>query len=110
MNSQPLPVTIITGALEACQAGCGIDCSLPENQAEALAEVERKFSGRVKLTFCSALALDTCGLPSQLLDKVRSKVVALPLLVIKGKPCIAGYFDIRMMCTAVEAALEIDSD
>ncbi|MBI2957824.1 MAG: hypothetical protein HYY32_03175 [Chloroflexi bacterium] len=109
MKGEPLAVFIITGRTAYCDAGCGLDWSVRDNQEAAKAEASARFGGKVALAFCDAGDAD-CPAPQELLARARAGSVPLPLLAINGAPRITGDFDMRMMWVIVEAALEMNGD
>ena len=108
MSGELLSVSIVEdGSAGKCDARCGVDWSLDENRQAAQKEIRARFGQRVGLSFYDMAAPTECRVPADIVDRVLSKSIAAPLLVIDGELRIAGYFDIRMMCDTIQAALEM---
>lgn len=116
MSGEPLAVVVVPAVVGAnaaeagqCDAGCGLDWSLPANQEEARAQAWSKFGRRVSLSFCPPAELGACGLPD-IPGRITSQALDLPLLLIDGDLRIAGNFDMRMMLGLIETELEMEID
>lgn len=95
---------------QKCDARCGTDWTREDNRAEARRMVRERFGERVSLTFVDLADDAGPGLPQDVLGRIRSGGLALPLLLINGEPRITGYFDMRMATDVIEAELEMQRD
>ncbi len=101
-------ITILGGSSrEECDASCGEDWSSPEVIALARQRIKNGFGDKVRLEY---LDLSKATVNRQTLEwsqVIRSKNLAVPLLLINGEPRISGQFDIRQLLDAIEAEMEI---
>ena len=108
---EPVQVTIYSDSrgCAKCQAECGLDfCSLAVQQ-EVLDRVRERFGGRIRLDYFDLSDAETRRQNQEIVGRMVAQGLELPLLLINGKPKIAGYFDARMLVDMVEVELEMAS-
>lgn len=105
-----MKITILGGNAEGeCEVGCGEDWSSQE--AITLA------SGRIKERFGEDIPLEYIDLSDDSAEKntrewkemIKSRNLALPLLLLDGELRISGQFDIRQLLDVVEVEREVGS-
>lgn len=103
-----IQITILgDSSREECDASCGEDWSSPEVIALARHRIKDGFGNKVRLEY---LSLSKATANHQVLEwsqVIKSKSLAVPLLLINGDPRISGRFDIRQLLDAIEAEIEI---
>ncbi len=103
-----IQITILgDSSREECDASCGEDWSSPEVITLARQRIKDGFGDKVRLEY---LELSKVTANRQVLEwsqVIRSKNLAVPLLLINGEPRISGQFDIRQLLDAIEAEIEI---
>ncbi len=100
-------IIIDDSSIKKCDASCGIDWSSAEAIALANQQIKARFGDRVELKY---LDLSKTALDHQVLvwqQKIRSKNLLPPLLVINGEVRISGQFDIRMLLDTIDTEIEI---
>ena len=105
-NKESLQVTILHDKTRrTCDAACGVDWSLPASIALARRQIKDRFGNRARLRYFD-LSKATPGVVKwdQL---VKEQGLALPALLIEGKPRISGDFDYRQLLDAIEAEMEM---
>ena len=109
-RAAPIQVTILdqsrTGRI--CDAACGEDWFSPEVRKEALDRVHKRFGDKVSIEFLDLEEPQTRERSREIVDKVQSGELLLPLLMINGQVRIAGDFDLRMLVDMIDAQGELD--
>lgn len=106
--SPSIQVTIIDDArAEKCEGHCGLDFSSPQ-AVEELAELLKKLFGEtVQFEYFNlAEPLTSCSY-SEIVERIKTENLALPLLLINGNLRISGYFDIYLLQNVIQAELEM---
>lgn len=100
-------VTVLDGAGRAgCEARCGLDLSSPEVMRSTAEALRRRFGSRVELHYTSLDAMGPAA-PAGIAERIRDGDLALPLLLVNGKPRISGCFDLHSMQEVIQAEIEM---
>ncbi len=93
-------------ARPSCEARCGLDLSSAEALASTAEALRRRFGSRVELQY---RALDAAGAaaPPGISRRLAAGELALPLLLINGRPRISGYFDLHALQEVIQAEIEM---
>jgi len=110
-NQNPEDVIQITildnSSREECDASCGEDWSSPEVIALARQRIKDGFGDKIRLEYLDLARAITNRQVLEWSQVIRSKNLAVPLLLINGEPRISGQFDIRQLLDVIEAEIEI---
>ena len=108
MKRQPrILVTVVDDATSPkCEARCGLDLSSPEVLKSTTGVLRKLFGSRVKLEY-STLDAVQAGPLAGIAEKVKGGELALPLLLINGKPRVSGYFDLHLLQESIQAEIEM---
>lgn len=90
-----------------CAESCGVNWLLSENQGEARERLRVKFGDRVKIEFFDLASLKMGKKGKEILDRVKTQNLLLPLLMVNGHLRISGFFDIRMLIDVIDAQGEM---
>ena len=100
-------VTVVDeAAIPNCDARCGLDLSSPEIFKSTTDALRKLFGSRVKIELISLAAMKSGSL-SAIAHRVDSGDLALPLLLINGKPRISGCFDLHSLQEVIQAEIEM---
>jgi len=111
MSPRQITVHIVdNNAGQKCDARCGTDWSRDESQSEARKTLQSRFGDRVGLAFVDLARDAGAGIPRDVLRRISSGDIALPVLLIDGELRITGYFDMRMAADVIEAELEMQRE
>jgi hypothetical protein len=100
-------VTVVDDATSPkCEARCGLDLSSPEVLKSTTGVLRKLFGSRVKLEY-STLDAVQAGTLAVIAEKVEGGELALPLLLINGKPRVSGYFDLHLLQESIQAEIEM---
>jgi hypothetical protein len=100
-------VTVVDDATSPkCEARCGLDLSSPEVLKSTTGVLRKLFGSRVKLEY-STLDAVQAGPLAVIAEKVKGGELALPLLLINGKPRVSGYFDLHLLQESIQTEIEM---
>lgn len=92
---------------EKCEGRCGLDFSSPE-AVESVTELLNKLYGeKVQLQYLDLAEPSTSHSHPEIVERVRTENLALPLLLINGNLRISGYFDIYLLQNVIQAEMEM---
>jgi hypothetical protein len=108
VKGQPrILVTVVDDATSPkCEARCGLDLSSPEVFKSTTGVLRKLFGSRVKLEY-TRLDVIQAGPLAEIAGRVKSGELALPLLLINGKPRVSGYFDLHLLQESIQAEIEM---
>jgi glutaredoxin len=108
VKRQPsIVVTVVDDATSPkCEARCGLDLSSPEVFKSTAGVLRKLFGSKVKLEYAKLDAVQAGGL-AEIAEKVKGGELALPLLLINGKPRVSGYFDLHLLQESIQAEIEM---
>lgn len=109
MTWQPsIQVTVFDNSQgEKCEGRCGLDLSAP-GALESITELLNKlYGGSVQLEYLDLAEPSISSAHPEIVERVRVESLSLPLLLINGKLRISGYFDIRLLQSAIQIETEM---
>lgn len=112
MASQPpIQLTILDDSQgEKCEAGCGLDFSLPDVFRSTAEVLSKLYGENVRLEFLDLVEPSVSKANPGIVERVRSGSLSLPILLINGRLRISGYFDIHLLQKALQAHIEIERE
>jgi hypothetical protein len=100
-------VIVVDDAASAkCDARCGLDLSCPDVLESTTQVLHKMFGKRVGLEYVRLDAIQP-GPLAEVADRVKGGELALPLLLINGKPRVSGYFDLHLLQESIQAEIEM---
>ena len=106
--SSSIQVTIIDDAkAEKCEGHCGLDFSTPQAVEEIAGLLNKLYGETVRLEYLNLAEPSTSRSHPEIVERVRTENLALPLLLINGNLRISGYFDIYLLQNVIQAELEM---
>ncbi|HEX77262.1 MAG TPA: hypothetical protein G4O03_02475 [Dehalococcoidia bacterium] len=111
MAARPLRVVIFDDSQghPGCDAECGLDLRSLRVQQEILERLRQRFGEGVSIEYHDLHDPQIRDQHPDIAERVAAQSLELPLLLINGKPRIAGYFDARMLVDMIEAEMEMGS-
>ena len=92
---------------EQCDFHCGVTWHSANLQELAAKHLTERFGDQITLDYLDLADPLAEQRDHELISRIKSQGLPLPLLALNGEPRIAGYFDIRMLIDAVEVEQEI---
>ena len=89
-----------------CEARCGLDLSSAEVFRSTAEALRRRFGSRVELQYAT-LDEGRAAVPAGIAERLTRGDLALPLLLVNGRPRISGYFDLHSMQEVIQAEIEM---
>lgn len=109
MSKRPVQVTIINDPLQKqdCDGACGTDWSSLHALDTARKQIQEKFGDSINLTYLDIAEGTTTEEMEKWIERIQSKNLFAPLLIINGHMRISGSFDTRQLLDAIEATKEM---
>ena len=106
-HQRTILVTVVDDAASPkCEARCGLDFSSAETFESTVEVIRKTFGSRVRLEYARLGAIQT-GPLAEIAARVKGGELALPLLLVNGKPRVSGYFDLRLLQESIQAEIEM---
>jgi len=106
--SSSIQVTIIDDdKAEKCEGHCGLDFSSPQAVEELSGLLNKLYGEAVELEYLNLAEPSASRLYPEIVGRIRTENLALPLLLINGNLRISGYFDIYLLQNVIQAELEM---
>jgi disulfide oxidoreductase YuzD len=90
-----------------CEGHCGLDFSSPEAVEEVAKLLNKLYGEKVQLEYLDLAEPSTSRSYPEIVERIRTEHLALPLLLINGNLRISGYFDIYLLQSAIQVELEM---
>ena len=101
-------VTILDNAkAEKCEGRCGLDLSSPDAVKQVTASLNKLYGDKAHLEYLELAEPATSLLHPEIVERIKSDELSLPLLLINDKLRIAGYFDIHLLQSAIQIELDM---
>ncbi len=106
MPERSIQITILNDKRKlSCEADCGIDWSSSEAIELASQQIKERFDKETNLEYVELAQANTNT--QEWKNRIETKNLSLPLLIINGQLRISGPFDIRQLLDTIEAEIEI---
>ena len=106
--SPPIRVTVIDDAkAEKCQGHCGFDFSSPEAVEEVAGLLNKVYGEQVQFECLDLSEPSTIRSYPEIVERIKTENLPLPLLLINGNLRISGYFDIYLLQNAIQVEQEM---
>ena len=106
--SPSVQVTIIDDSKsEKCEGHCGLDFSSPKVVEEVAELLNKQYGETVQLEHINLAEPSTSNTHSEIIERIRTENLVLPLLLINGNLRISGYFDVHLLHNIIQAELEM---
>ena len=92
---------------EKCEGRCGLDFSSPEAVESVIELLNKLYGEKVQLQYLDLAKPSTSHSYPEIVERVRTENLALPLLLINGNLRISGYFDIYLLQSVIQAEMEM---
>jgi disulfide oxidoreductase YuzD len=102
-------VTVLDDAkAEKCEAHCGLEFSSPQAVEQVTGLLGKLYGETVKLEYLDLAKAFDSRLYPEIVQRIRTESLPLPLLLINGNLRISGYFDIHLLQSVIQAELEME--
>ena len=106
--SPSIQITVIDDAkAEKCEGHCGLDFSSPEAVEEIAGLLNKVYGEKVQLECLDLAEPSTSRSYPEIVERIKTENLPLPLLLINGNLRISGYFDIHLLQNAIQVELEM---
>ena len=92
---------------EKCEGRCGLDFSSPEAVESVTKLLNKLYGEKVQLQYLDLAEPSLSHSYPEIVERVRTENLALPLLLINGNLRIAGYFDIYLLQSVIQTEMEM---
>lgn len=92
---------------EQCDARCGADWSTAEVMTLASQRIRDRFGDKIQLEYLDLSQPAANSRVLELFPEIKNKELSLPLLLIDGKPRVAGQFDVRLLLDVISTEMEL---
>lgn len=103
-----ISVTILDDANAAkCDGRCGLDFSSPDTVKQITGSLNNMFGNTVKLEYLDIAKASKNHIYTEIVKKVKTNDLSLPILLVNDKLRISGYFDIHLLKSTIQIDLDL---